>query len=382
MINILEKSDCCGCSACIQICPKQCISMHSDEQGFSYPTVDLNTCIECGLCEKVCPVINQETSRLPIAVYAAKNKDEKVRLCSASGGIFTPLATKTINNGGVVFGAKFAPDFSVVHSYTETLEGLSEFRGSKYVQSDINNSYINAQAFLKEGKEVLFTGTPCQIAGLKHFLRKEYDNLITVDVVCHGVPSPKIWKEYLNSVADTTNITSISFRDKCNGWKRFHFSIKGVNGSDILRNEASNDIYLRGFIRNLYLRPSCFSCPAKSGKSQSDITIADFWGIDKYYPKFDDDKGTGLVLVNSTKGERIFKALDIDYISATYEQAISNNPAITKSMRIPRIYNRFWDWYGKQGISAIELALKKLKPSIIQLMIISLKYRIHKYLHI
>ena len=197
MINILNKKDCCGCNACVQRCPKQCIIMQTDNEGFLYPIVDATTCIDCGLCEKVCPVINQTEPQEPLKVYAAYNKNEDIRMQSSSGGIFTLLAEEIIKKGGVVFGVKFNKDWMPEFGYTETLEGLSTYRGSKYVQAIVGDAYKQAEEFLKAGREVLFSGTPCQIAGLKRYLRKEYDKLLTVDIICHGVPSPKVWNMYL-----------------------------------------------------------------------------------------------------------------------------------------------------------------------------------------
>ena len=238
MIEIKDKKDCCGCQACVTVCTKHCIAMQADNEGFLYPIVDKSACTNCGLCEKVCPVINQSEPHKPLKVYAAKNKNEDIRRQSSSGGIFTLLAEKVINEGGVVFGARFNENWNVVHSWTDTKEGIAALRGSKYVQSTIGNTYNEAREFLKQGRKVLFSGTPCQIAGLKKFLRKEYNNLLTVDVVCHGVPSPLVWRKYLeevreniraereagkNTVSFSLNdlpvITGISFRDKTHGWK-------------------------------------------------------------------------------------------------------------------------------------------------------------------
>ena len=236
MIDIKDKKDCCGCSACVQICPKHCIHMVADNEGFLYPQVDTTVCINCGLCEKVCPVINQNEPREPLAVYAAKINNDEIRIKSSSGGIFTLLAEKIINEGGVVFGAKFNKNWDVVHDYTETINGLEAFRGSKYVQSIIGDNFKIAKQFLNDGRKVLFSGTPCQIAGLKRYLQKEYNNLLTIDIICHGVPSISIWGKYKNKVkqlasyscrdfASTNNklstLNDINFRDKTNGWKHY-----------------------------------------------------------------------------------------------------------------------------------------------------------------
>ncbi len=198
MIEIREERDCVGCEGCVQACPVKCISKRKDTLGFVYPVVDKEKCIDCHLCEKVCPVINQNTVRRPLQVFAAKNRDEEVRLKSSSGGVFTALAAWIIEEGGVVFGARFDKDFKVIHDYTESVEGLKAFQGSKYVQSEIGETFKEAAQFLKEGRKVMFTGTPCQIAALRLFLRKDYgDQLITVDVVCHGAPGPAVWQTYL-----------------------------------------------------------------------------------------------------------------------------------------------------------------------------------------
>ena len=195
MIEIRNKRDCCGCNACVQKCPQQCIGQSEDAEGFIYPQVDKARCVGCGLCEKVCPVINQNPKSKPLKVMAGRNGNEEIRMVSSSGGAFTLLAGEIIGRGGVVFGARFDENWNVVHSYTECTDGLAAFRGSKYVQSRIGETFSQAEKFLKQGREVLFTGTPCQIAGLRRFLGKEYDNLLAMDIVCHGVPSPGVWKE-------------------------------------------------------------------------------------------------------------------------------------------------------------------------------------------
>ena len=243
MIEIKDKSQCCGCNACVQRCPKQCIASE-DEEGFLYPEVDEAICIDCGLCENVCPVINQADARIPLQVYAAKNTDEKIRMHSSSGGVFSILAEQTIKQGGVVFGARFDENWEVKHDYTETIDGVSVFRGSKYVQSKTGDTFKQAEQFLKQNRKVLFSGTPCQIVALKRYLKKEYENLLLVDFICHGVPSPGVWRKYLKQVialtCDKNTVSShlklllsernalvegISFRDKRLGWQKYSFAL-------------------------------------------------------------------------------------------------------------------------------------------------------------
>lgn len=370
MIEIKDKSLCCGCHACLNACPKQCIAMHEDNEGFLYPFVDKEKCIDCGLCEKVCPVINQGEPRKPLKVYAAKNRDEAIRMQSSSGGIFTLIAEKVIAEGGVVFGAKFNKQWEVIHAYTDNLNGLADFRGSKYVQSIIGNTYSEVLKFLKEGRKVLFSGTPCQIAGLKKFLRKEYENLLTIDVACHGVPSPMIWNIYLNETCskirgikpDGKNsvhsakggeykscIEAISFRSKITGWKKFSFMLKpnffnydGKNTEKKISQKAADNIFMKGFLRNIYLRPSCYACAARFGKSGSDICIGDFWGVENFYPQFDDDKGISLLLVNSQNGLNAYNNITAESIESNYEYAIKYNPVLEHSVTIPKNKELFW----------------------------------------
>lgn len=352
MIEITNKEQCCGCSACVHICPKHSISFYEDKEGFLYPQVDLETCVDCGLCEKVCPIINQDSEREPLEVYAAKNNDESIRLKSSSGGIFTSLAEKIIDEGGVVFGARFNEKWGVVHDYTDTKEGLEPFRGSKYVQSSIGESYKQVETFLKDGRKVMFTGTPCHVAGLKKFLRKEYENLLTVDLVCHGVPSPLVWRVYLEEEVDRQNnagkksvlaypkdapiLSGVNFRDKSVGWKKYsfvlNFSKVSVAGEEniVLSTVYTGNDYMRAFLSNLSLRPSCFSCSVKAGKSGADITIGDFWGIESVLPELDDDKGTNLILANNQKGLASLKTLSCEFVTVGIKEAIKSNIAYIK----------------------------------------------------
>ena len=399
MIDIKEKHNCCGCSACVQICPQQCISMSADNEGFLYPQVDSAICIDCGLCEKVCPVINQNEPREPLAVYAAKNNNEGIRLKSSSGGIFTLLAEQIISEGGIVFGARFNENWEVVHDYTETIEKLESFRGSKYVQSIIDDNFIKAKQFLTDGRKVLFSGTPCQIAGLKKFLRKEYENLLTVEVVCHGVPSPMVWRDYLdykrtkraagkNTVSSSPNelpiITGISFRDKTHGWKKYGFKICYAT-SKVVENSVSEsaktvsyeitpfneDLFMKGFLKNLYLRPSCYHCAARQGKSGADVSIADYWGVQVIHPEIDDDRGTGLILISTELGRRYYTSItnQIDYLTSSYDKAILHNPCIIKSVKEPNKRQLFWTNYTMSKIDCINIICELMKPSPIVVFI-------------
>ena len=299
MICIQDKKDCCGCSACVQKCPKHCISFYEDEEGFLYPRIDTNNCIDCGLCEKVCPFLNCDKAVPPQEVWAVKNQNESDRMHSSSGGVFIALAREVLAWGGV---------------------------GSKYLQARVETGFADAERFLKQGRHVLFSGTPCQVAGLHKYLRKDYPNLLSVDFLCHGVPSPGVWRRYLketmndlqsarravagkNTVFPSLNvmptIVGIEFRDKTlHGWKKYSFVVRGSSAFKADKNSV--------FLSDIYLRPSCYECKCKNGVSHSDLTIADFWGIDRLIPDFDDDKGVGLVLVNTTSGHHFFDKLSME----------------------------------------------------------------------
>lgn len=358
MIEILDKYLCCGCNACILRCPRLCLKMEEDEEGFLYPQVNEELCINCGLCEKVCPVINQNEKCAPLYVYAAKNKNEEVRLQSSSGGIFTLLAEKVIQEEGIVFGARFDENWEVIHDYTDCIEGIKMFRGSKYVQSKTGDSFKKVESFLKSGVKVLFSGTPCQIAGLKNYLHTDSENLMTVDFICHGVPSSKVWRMYLDESCNKflggnekalDCIDAINFRSKKYGWKDFIFFLRLKTARNIkyLEENHKQNIYMRAFLTNLILRPSCYHCPSKEGKSGSDITIADFWGIKTQCPSMDDDKGTSLVLINTEKGRKLYYSIDACSYKTRFD--VQSNIAFAKSARIPKLRNLYWKRINRGG---------------------------------
>lgn len=399
MICIANKQKCCGCGACVQRCPKQCITMYEDGEGFLYPTVDAMCCVDCGLCEKVCPVINGEKpERHPLEILAAKSADGGIRKESSSGGIFTLLAERTIRNGGVVFGARFDEKWEVVHSYTETIDGLAVFRGSKYLQSRIGESFQEVERFLKQGREVLYSGTPCQVAGLQKFLRKEYDNLLLVDFVCHGVPSPGVFRQYLkeeiekfarqdeNSVllssakhafserhglrkGRTVSIEALSFRDKRLGWKKFSFALSlskatagGEKNTVLLSTPFQENAFMNAFLSNIILRPSCYACPAKGGRSGSDITLGDFWGIENVMPDFDDDRGVSLLMVHSQKGRGFMQRLNMAFRETSYDNALRSNPSIEQSVAVPVNRKYFFRAFRKKGFSQAYALTTSAKP--------------------
>jgi len=308
--------------------------MHEDQDGFWYPSVVESACNQCGLCVSVCPILAKIALVRQPKAYACINVDELARVESSSGGIFTAIAECVIAERGVVFGASFAEDHSVHHVVVECVEDLPKLRGSKYLQSRIEGGYQAVKSFLELGRKVLFVGTPCQIAGLKAFLGKEHDNLVCVDIICHGVPSPKVWQKYIayRESRAQAKARRISFRRKDRGWKRYSVSFSFNNDTEYLQTH-DKDLYMRTFLRDVCLRPSCYACKFKTLNRHSDITLADFWGVQDVLPDMDDDLGTSLVLVNSNRGAKIFEEIKnkVSYREVNIELAIAYNGAAIKS---------------------------------------------------
>lgn len=332
MIKINDKTGCVGCSACVNRCPVHCITMLEDEEGFLYPEVIAERCINCGLCEKACPVLNIPEHQSVLTVYGCKNNDKEIRLTSSSGGMFTVLAEHILAKGGMVFGAAFDEKWQVHHIAVHDSTELKKIRGSKYVQSFIGCTYNEAEKLLKKGSYVLYSGTPCQIAGLKRFLGKEYDNLYTVDVVCHGIPSPMIYRKQLAEAEAVTGsaIKLVCFRDKQDGWKRGHLVFQTATG--VISKSKQESPYMRLFLAGVSVRPSCPQCHYNNQHSSADLTIADYWGVDKQFPYYDDDQGVTLVLVNNEKGQQLFENIKsrISYIETDFDKGSRYNYAITK----------------------------------------------------
>lgn len=361
MINIQEKYMCDGCYACYNICPKDAINMEVDDEGFWYPRVDNEKCVDCNKCEKVCPILNKKQIKSLKKAYACYNLDETVRLKSSSGGIFSILASDIIKNDGVVFGAKFDEDFNVVHDYIEDIEGLSQFRGSKYVQSNIGTSFKEAKKFLDCGRRVLFSGTPCQIAGLKSYLKKDYENLVTVDLICHGVPSPMVWQRYIKELSGGKKLTYMTFRNKSKGWNNGVLKYIFEDGIEI-NEKYEESSYIKGFIGNCFLRPSCYNCNFKTLDRESDFTIGDFWGIELILPKLDDNKGISLCFIHTDKAENILKDIksNIYLCEVDIYESIRKNPCAIYSVDLLKNRTKFFKYINEVSINeAIDKSLYK-----------------------
>lgn len=312
LINISDKSKCCGCTACASVCPKKCISMKEDNEGFLYPNIDNSLCVNCGLCEKICPILNAtEEVSFEQQGYIVQNKDEIIRNESTSGGAFSAIAKYIIDNNGIVYGASYDNKFQVIHTKAETINELSKFRNSKYVQSNLKDTFLGVEDYLKKGKLVCYSGTPCQIEGLKSYLRKDYDNLITVDIVCHAVPSPLIWRKYLEMQQENlkTEFSNIIFRDKHYGYKYSTMTFKDLNGKKVYTYGIDTDPMLRAFFSNICDRPSCYKCSFKKRYRVSDFTLWDCYVTHRFDKSLDDDKGTSRLLIHSNKGSKIFNEI-------------------------------------------------------------------------
>ena len=329
MIRISDKSLCCGCTACATACPAQCIVMRRDREGFDYPVADPDLCIGCGKCEKVCPMLNPPAASAPVEVLAARSGKHVAG--SSSGGVFPVLAEYVIEGGGVVFGAVFESDHKVVHAEASELEGIEPMRGSKYVQSDLYSAFEDVNQYLKDGKKVLFTGTPCQVAGLKNFLGSNTEGLMTVDFACHGVPGPGLWEKYVKALEARSGgrIRSLSFRDKSRSWRHYCFRHDNVSV------EYIDDPYMALFMQDMTLRPSCYDCPFRAGGKASDLTLADLWNVAEAAPAFNDDRGVSAVFINTAKGKALLDSVSMQSVAVSAEAAVRDNGGYSGPAAIP-----------------------------------------------
>lgn len=353
MIQLSNKQDCVGCYNCANICPAQCITMKSDEEGFLYPHVNVNNCIHCNKCVKVCPVIQKADIKecKPLQIVGANHKNDGFRLKSSSGGVFGEIASYCLKNGGIVWGAAWKTSYEVHHTYISNINDLNKLQKSKYVQSSLNDSFIQLKKQLNNTNLIIFSGTPCQIKALYNFLGYRPENLITVEIVCHGVPSSLILQRYL----EEKGWTSIDFRNKEESWSKY--SIEYTTKEGIKQKEmASDNLFMKGFLKDLFTRPSCEKCPAKAFKSQADFTIGDYWGCNTFSPQLYDDKGTSIVFIHTTKALTIWNIIKESYIYkvTSIENAVKYNPCIIQSNNFSNKRSLFFSMSKFSTIKALQ----------------------------
>lgn len=357
---------CCGCEACVDICSKSAIKMKVDCEGFWYPEVSEDMCVDCGKCIQICPIKNSKSvwnQYEKSVAFAVKHKEEDVISNSRSGGIFTALTDVVLEQSGVIYGCGLTDSFDACHFRTETSVGRDRMRGSKYVQSSMKGIYKQVIQDLKNDRIVLFSGTSCQVQAMRQATSISLqEKLILVDVVCHGVPSPKIWREYLHlmEVKYDGKVTGVDFRNKKTyGWKE-HVETVEIDGKPY---DSKN--YTNMFYNHVSIRPSCFECPYKSVSRPGDITIADFWGINNVAEEFDDDKGVSLVLVNNKKGENFFEKTKNNIIFKQVEIEKCMQPPFRGNYIIPSCRKKFWKLYFSKGLEvAVEIYGTRQKETV------------------
>ena len=334
---MFPPNECSGCGACVHICPTHAIEFVRNAEGFYYPSVDENTCVHCGLCEKKCPVLKPlpPITSQPMA-YASQNRDEQIRSRSSSGGIFTLLAEYVIRQGGIVVGCAMSPDcYAAEHRVIADESGLRELRGSKYVQSRADITFPTVKEALQNGRTVLFSGTPCQLTGLHAYLSNtDTERLISVDIICHGAPSPAVWEEYVRhwETVKGSKVVSVQFRNKEKGWTPYTLVLTFENGEEY-KQVCTEDLYCKGFVADYFLRSSCYDCHAKGDHRSADITLGDLWGIRGVCPSMDDNRGTSLALLNTKKGEELFRMVssEMTWQSVDRDEALKHNPSYRRS---------------------------------------------------
>lgn len=356
----IQKYDCCGCTACVSICPKQAIEMEADKEGFLYPQINLRLCVECGLCQKTCSFQDTykttENFKAP-KVFAVKHRAETVRSNSTSGGMFTAISDKVLSCGGVVYGAGFDESMIVCHQRANDKQSCNKFRGSKYVQSEMRQVFLEIKVDLECGKKVLFTGTPCQVDGLKNFLNKagiDKTELILCDLICHGTPSPLLFAEYLAfcEAARGKKIVNHIFRSKVEGWHA-HTEMNVFSDGEEDCKSILSQVHRNIFVSSIALRPSCHYCKYTNLRRPSDITIADFWDIDKTMPAFDDNRGVSLVLINTEKGLAAFEDVREDILFKQGNIIDCMQPNLRKPTECSPRRVEFWEDYYSNGFNYV-----------------------------
>lgn len=353
----VNKNECYGCGACENACKRGALKMQADEEGFLYPHIDSALCIECGKCKQVCQIHNLKTriSQEPL-VFAAKNKNEEVRRRSTSGGMFFALSETIIQNGGSVYGVAYDEEFNALHQRAENLEDCQKFQGSKYAQSRVGAVYQGVKDDLVSGKEVLFTGTPCQIAGLATFLGADAENknLILCEVICHGAPSPLMLKEHIAFIEKErkSKVVAYNHRSKALGWHGHNECFFLENGKNEFKSKLSQN-HKDLFYAHLIIRPSCYRCAYTGFPRMADISIADYWGIELCMKDFDDNKGTSLLILNTEKAERFFERVKgtLELRESNLEDAFKDNHKKPAKMNINR--EQFWTDYFAKGYAYV-----------------------------
>ena len=349
-----NKAMCCGCSACFVACPTSAITLKPDAEGFLYPKIDELKCVECQKCMTVCPIkANRERLSIKNTIIALKHVDKRVILNSSSGGAFTALSDYVIKKGGVVYGVVFDKEFRAVHVRADNAELRDRMRSSKYLQSDLGEIFKSVKEDIDKGMLVLFTGTPCQVSGIRKYLNKDYENFYTVDVICHGVPSPLMFSEHIKHIEKKRKVKVVNYncRSKIKGWHKHIEQAIFING----KTEAGTPLLQEHktlFYKGYVLRPSCYECKFTNFDRPSDITIGDFWGIDKELPDWDDNLGTSILLLNSKKGEEIFRLSNSEFISQEVK-TYGRQPQLEKSATKPSDRKEFWEKYSNFGYSYI-----------------------------
>ena len=368
MPYLANKNECKGCSACVSACRRRCLQMKTDAYGFAFPfLMNPNQCVHCRKCEKTCPVLRSvDTMNREPEAYAAYSLDEMIRLDSSSGGVFTEISVSIIKDEGCIWGASYNNNFAVEHICIETEAELWKLRGAKYAQSKMNDCFRKVKTALERGRKVLFSGTPCQVAGLRSFLQKDYDNLLCIDFVCHGVPSPMVWEKYVQYRANADNNGTlpryINLRCKDSGWSRYSYSVD-FHYQDATRYICRNseDIFMRLFINDYILRKSCSACQFKGYNRVSDITLGDFWGIWDIKPEMDDNKGTSLVLIHSLKGKNMLNSISNKIMSqqVTLEQASRMNRSLLQSSAHKTSREEMLDTIADNGFQFTQASLQQ-----------------------
>lgn len=386
----IDYEHCTGCGACVQRCPKQCITWTSGEFDFRYPTIDESVCIDCHLCEKVCPIVKELHIPEQQKVYALVNKNQDTLMHSTSGGAFSAIAEQILSNGGVVYGCSMEEGFQVKHIRITGIEDLNKLRGSKYVQSDTGNTFKLVEADLKAGLKVLYSGTPCQISGLLHFLGKEYENLLTVDIVCHGVGSQAYFDKFLEDLRRRKgNVQEIRFRDKkyvgwsCGGVVVVSLSPTGEKAEMPFYNHEN--YYYSYFLSGDIYRKSCYSCKYANVSRQGDITLGDFWGVEALKLPLDTYDGSSLIIVNTDKGKAAVSVLTkVEKIETNTEDAIRHNYQLSSpSILTQKREKRLKEYQNCCGIEIQNKYLKENKVILIKgkiktMLPYSVKLRIRK----